>query len=411
MESSTGPPPVSTTTRTDKAAGVPIGTIHTVAGCGEDGLYGDGGKATEAKLSQPFGLTVSGGGNKRIFLADTVNCRIRVVDVSTGTIHSCVGTGLSGFEGDGGRAISCRLYWPYGVSTPPRAADVLYIADTRNQRIRRVDLREGTIRSIAGVSEDEGKDEGPAMQCLLRRPTGLVATADNALLYVSDSHNNKIRCLDIKNGRLRTLAGSGPSLTKKGSKASRAFSKSESGIAATFQYPTGVALNSTGSTLYVADQLNHQIKAVNTKTGEVSVVAGSGEGGLSGDGGPAHEAELQKPTGVAVSADDSRLYIADRRNFVVRMVTLKEKEEAFITTVAGTGSEGDAADGTAADKAGLDGPSDVCTDMGEGGSGEVVYIADCDNHTIRRLAWQAAAAASPAGGPARRTSVPTVQLF
>ena len=338
------------------------GTITTVAGPGEFGFLGDGGPATEALLAAPTGVATDGAGN--LYIADRNNNRIRKVD-STGTITTIAGSGeygfdRGGFSGDGGPATEAQLAVPWGVALD--GAGNLYIADSRNHRIRKVDSS-GTITTVAGTGEfGFGGDGGPAVQARLDFPTG-VATDGAGNLYIADTYNHRIRKVD-SSGTITTIAGS-----EVGGFGRDGVPATETRLAA----PTDVAVDGAGN-LYIANTGNHRIRKVDS-SGVITTIAGTGESGFSGDGGPAVEAQLAVPRGVAVDGAGN-LYIADHDNDRIRKVD----STGIITTIAGSGEWGFGGDDGPAVQARLDCPTGVATD----GVGNL-YIADYDNHRIRKV--------------------------
>ena len=330
------------------------GTITTIAGTGERRFGGDGGPAIQAQLDAPSGVVVDGAGN--LYIADRANHRIRKVD-STGTITTIAGTGERGFGGDGGPATQARLNYPYGVAVD--GAGNLYIADLANHRIRKVDST-GTITTFAGTGERGfGGDGGPASQAQLNFPTG-VAVDEAGNLYIADWSNARIRKVD-GTGTITTIAGTGElGFGGDGGPA----------IQARLSLPYSVAVDDAGN-LYIADQYNNRIRRVDS-TGTITTIAGTGERRFGGDGGPAIQAQLGDPTGVAVDGAGN-LYIADQYNNRIRRVD----STGTITTIAGTGERGFSGPATQAQ---LDDPTGVAVD----GAG-TLYIADASNHRIRLL--------------------------
>ena len=330
------------------------GTITTIAGTGERRFGGDGGPAIQAQLDAPSGVVVDGAGN--LYIADLANHRIRKVD-STGTITTIAGTGERGFGGDGGPATQARLNYPYGVAVD--GAGNLYIADLANHRIRKVDST-GTITTFAGTGERGfGGDGGPASQAQINFPTG-VAVDEAGNLYIADWSNARIRKVD-GTGTITTIAGTGElGFGGDGGPA----------IQARLSLPYSVAVDGAGN-LYIADQYNNRIRRVDS-TGTLTTIAGTGERRFGGDGGPAIQAQLGDPTGVAVDGAGN-LYIADQYNNRIRRVD----STGTITTIAGTGERGFSGPATQAQ---LDDPTGVAVD----GAGNL-YIADASNHRIRLL--------------------------
>ena len=290
------------------------GIITTVAGTGDGGYGGDGGLATSAMLNNPSEVAVDGSGN--LYISDTRNLRIRKVD-SMGTITTIAGTGTSGYSGDGGLATSAMLNNPSGVAVD--SSGNLYIADFQNLRIRKVNTS-GTITTVAGIGRSGySGDGGLATSAMLNNPSG-VAVDGSGNLYIADSGNLRIRKVDTM-GTITTVAGTGV----------RGYSGDGGlGTSAMLNDPSVVAVDGSGD-LYIADRLNHRIRKVDN-SGNIATVAGIGRSGHSGDGGPATAARLDYPSGVAVDGSGD-LYIADRFNHRIRKVD----NSGNIATVAGIG--------------------------------------------------------------------------
>ena len=341
--------------------------IDTVAGSGETGVLkggysGDDGPAVQAQLSSPFGVAVDGAGN--LYIGDSGNSRIRRVD-ATGTITTVAGTGEEGYSGDGGPAVQARLGTPQGVAVDGDGN--LYIAEFGNSRIRRVNGT-GTITTVAGTGEHGySGDGGSAVQAQLYRPRGVAVDGDGNL-YIADTVNNRIRRVDTA-GKITTVAGTGErGFTGDGGPA----------ISARLRSPHRVAVDGGGN-LYFVDADNNRLRRVDP-SGTITTVAGSGEPGFlgegySGDGGPAVQARLREPHGVAVDSDGN-LYIADSGNHAIRRVDAS----GIITTIAGIGVRGFSGDGGPAVQAQLYRPRGIVVD----GNGNL-YFADSNNQRIRRL--------------------------
>ncbi|HSP66276.1 MAG TPA: hypothetical protein VLN48_01035 [Bryobacteraceae bacterium] len=332
-------------------------TISTAAGTGAAGFAGDGGQATAAQLRFPAGLAFDASGN--IYIADSFNSRVRKVDTS-GNISTIAGTGDFGYFGDGNTAAKAGLNRPYSVAVDK--AGNIYIADAYNDAIRKVSTS-GTMSSFAGSSQRGlGGDGGAATGALLDTPTGLVLDAAGNL-YIADTGNNRIRKVGT-DGIISTFAGSG------------ATGYSGDGGPATsagLNAPQGIAVDNAGN-VYVSDTLNHRVRKI-TPDGTISTVAGNGNGTLKGDGGPATQASLYYPKGLAVDRSGN-LYIADWLNSRIRMVTT----DGIIWTVAGNGSFDYQGDGGPATSAALRFPWGLAVD---GASN--VYVADDENSVIRLL--------------------------
>ena len=342
---------------------IPV-TLIVIPESGEDSpsdttpsFAGDGGPAVDARLSRPTGVTVDAAGN--LYIADSGNHRIRRVDPS-GIITTIAGTGEEGFSGDSGPATEAQLRCPSRVATD--GSGNLYIADRCNARIRKVDPA-GIITTVAGTGErGDGGDGGPATEAQLRSPNG-VATDGSGNLYIADFGNFRIRRVD-SSGIITTIAGTGE----------QGFSgDGGQAIDAQLGNPIDVTVDAAGN-LYIADQSNRRIRRVDS-SGTISTVVGNGASGFSGDFGPATEARLRFPSSVAADAAGN-LYIADTFNYSIRRVD----SSGTISTVAGNRVPGFSGDSFPAIDAQLEDPIDVTVDAAGN-----LYIADQQNHRIRRV--------------------------
>ena len=455
------------------------GAILRVAGTGMSGFSGDGGPATEAQLNNPRGVWADGMGN--LYIADTNNNRIR--KVAAGFISTVAGNGTAGYAGDGGAATSTRINNPQGVSvdasgniyiadtgnnrirkvsagiistvvntsgnqtsTPPDftyplgdaaaataatlngprsvfvdAAGDIYIADTGNNRIRKVTTSTGIISTVAGISGNYSGpylplgDGGAATSAQLDSPRSVFV--DSALnIYIADRNNNEIRKVTASDGKINTIVNT-----------SRTAGYSGDGGVATAAHidsPNGVCVKSTGEViiadtnnsclrqvsvtntistlpmtagpglnapqgmatyydaaqkklfLYIADQGNNRIRQLDTATNAIVTVAGTGTAGYTGDGVAATSARINNPYGVSVDAVGN-IYIADTGNNRIRKFTVGGN----ISTVAGNGLTGlPLGDGGAATSARINGPQGVSVDAAGN-----IYIADTNNNRIRKF--------------------------
>ncbi len=334
----------------------PSGTISTVVGTGAFGSGGDGGPASLAQLASPSAVFVDTDGN--MYIAEGFTNRIRKVGTS-GVISTMAGNGILGFSGDGGPATSASFYGPSGMAVD--AGGSLYIVDSSNHRIRRVDSS-GTINTVAGSTHLAG-DGGPATSALLLYPAAVALDSAGNLL-IADTNNNRIRKV-TSSGTISTVAGSGTG-PGRGGDGSQATS-------AGLSFPRGIAVDSGGN-LYIADSSNRLIRRV-TPTGVISTFAGNGGFGSGGDGGLATAAQFSSPVGVAVDAAGN-VYIADSFGNKIRRV----RSSGVIDTFAGTGTRGFTGDGGPATAAQLSNSSAVAVD-----SASNVYIADTGNNRIRKV--------------------------
>jgi sugar lactone lactonase YvrE len=314
------------------------GIITTVAGDGTYGYSGDGGPATSAQLAFPQGVALDGAG--RLYIADDLNHVVR--KVFHGIITTVAGNGTDGYSGDGGPATSAQIGDPYGVAVD--AAGNLYIAGLGGQAVRKVSP-DGTISTVAGNGAmGYSGDGGPATSAKLAAPYGVVADAAGDL-YIADHLNNVIRKVS-PDGTITTAAGTGPhGYSGDGGPATNAL----------LNQPGGVAVDAAGN-FYVADLGHNAIRKV-WANGVITTVAGTGEPGDSGDGGPATSALLNQPQGVARDAAGN-LFIADNGNYRVRKVN----PNGVISTVAGNGTQGYSGDSGPATSAQLVGPRSVALD-------------------------------------------------
>lgn len=338
---------------------VPKFTISSIAGTGVAGFSGDGGAASAATLRFPGGLAFDSAGN--LYIADSFNNRIRKVG-SDGNISTFAGTGDFGNFGDTNIATKAAMNRPYGLVFD--SAGNLYIADAYNDEVRKVAASGGTMTTFAGKgTQGLGGDGGGATGALLNTPTAVILDAAGNL-YIADTNNNRIRKVGT-DGNITTFAGIGS-----------AGSSGDGGPAnsAAIDTPEGLAIDKAGN-IYVSDTGGHRIRKI-TPDGNITTVAGNGNGGFQGDGGPATQASLYYPKGIALDPTSGNLYIADWLNSRVRVVTPDGK----INTVAGSGQYNYSGDGGPATSATLKFPWALAVDA----TGKV-YVADDENSTIRLL--------------------------
>jgi streptogramin lyase len=282
------------------------GVISTVAGCGRKGYTGDGGPATRATLNEPYAVVVSDPGD--LYVVDRLNAAIRRVD-GEGVITTVAGTGKRGYSGDGGKGTDAQLDEPNDCCLDGNGG--LLIADVSDWRVRRLDLKTGTITTFAGTGRRRGRidrrdigDGGPAGKAVLVGARA-VCVDGRGNTYVCEREGNAVRKID-RRGVITTVAGTGARGAADGP-ADRA----------TFNGPKAIRCDAGGD-VFVVDTENHSVRKLDVKAARVTTAAG-GRQGKGGDGGDAREAGLDRPHGVVIDRDGT-LYIADSGNHRVRRV-------------------------------------------------------------------------------------------
>lgn len=392
--------------------------IETLAGSGEPGFAGDGGPSTRACLNEPKGLAIDSHGH--VFIADSENHVVRKIDRATGIITTVAGVvgdegvrpsiqretevgpsaaddpfadasqaatqkytqqaDLSGtvrylingaavqkrFGGDGGPAVQACLNFPTAVAVDQRGT--LFIADTMNHRVRRVDAATGVITTLAGTGQARySGDEGPANLAALNEPAAL-ALDGQGRLFIADQSNNRVRVVDLTTGLIATFAGTG-SATYDGD-----------GVPATsasLAGPSGVMVRD--GVLYIADTFNGRIRAVNLSSGLISTVAGDGGEYRYQSSAEPSSVSVSRPSGMALDPYGN-LFVTDSDSHLVRRW---DHEKKVIARVAGVGMASYGGDGGSALEASLSYPFGIVADLD--GS---LLVADTFNHRIRRLSME-----------------------
>ena len=339
-------------------------TISTYAGTGSCSFFGDGGSAISAKVNVPSGVALDGSGN--LYIADTNNYRIRQVIKSTGIIGTVAGSGTYGFSGDGAAATAAEITHVYEGVAVNNAGTKVTIADANNYRIRQFTVG-GNISTIAGTGAPGFfGDGGAAISAQFNLPEGVAVTSAGAV-YVADRSNDRIRQFTV-GGNISTVAGNG------GNK----FPTLETGVppqGVVFNNPTALIDDPSGN-VFVNDSSNYIVRKLVQSQDLVNIFAGNGTRGNTGNGGPATLAQLNLNYGVARDSSGN-IYIADTGNCVVREVNTSNPP--IISVFAGT-TCGYSGDGGPATSAQLNQPYDVYVD-----SANNVYIADTFNHIIRKV--------------------------
>jgi DNA-binding beta-propeller fold protein YncE len=275
------------------------GRLTVLAGSGQKGDAGDGGPARQASFNGPHSLVATPEGD--LYVTDTWNNRIRKIDDRTGVITTTAGTGRKGYSGDGGPATQAEFGGIYCVALSADGKR-LYAADLDNRRVRVIDLTTGVVTTVAGNGRKGVPEDGTlAREAPLVDPRA-VAVDDRGNVYVLERSGHALRVVGT-DGRIRTVAGTG-----------KAGFAGDGGPARAAQLngPKHLCIDREGNVL-IADTENHCVRKYLPRTGTIERVAGTGKKGAAGLGGPPEQAELSQPHGVTVRRDGT-LYIADSSN-------------------------------------------------------------------------------------------------
>jgi hypothetical protein len=349
---------------------IATGVVTTFAGSAV-AAGSDDGTGVAARFAYPQGVASDGAGN--LFVTDAANYTIRKIVIATGKVTTLAGTAGAAGSDDGSGA-TARFSFPQGVTSD--GAGNLYVTDSGNNTIRRIVIATGKVTTLAGSAPAAGSDDGTGAKARFTAPQGI--TNDGAgNLFVADSVNNTIRKVVIATGAVTTLTGS----------AGLTGGSDGTGAKALFNGPGDVASDGAGS-LIVADTNNHAIRAVVIASGAVTTLAGSASS-AGRDNGPATTARFQAPIGVA-SDGAGNLLVADSGNHAIRKIVLATQT---VSTLAGFAGKAGSDDGTGA-AALFDDPQGVASDGADN-----LFVADSDNHTIRRVVVATGVVTTLAGDP------------
>ena len=321
---------------------------------GSAGNLGDGAPADAALFSGPAGTAVGPAGE--VYFADFSNHVVR--KVLNGTVSVVAGWGAFGFAGDGGLARDAQLLRPFGVSAASDGR--VAIADYGNDRVRAINSA-GIINTVAGGGGATPVTGAEATASALIGPAGVAYALDGSL-YIAEFLGHRVLRLDGE-GKLTIIAGTG----QEGS-----GGDGGNGPEAQLKQPVAVLPDNRGG-CWIADYGNHRVRFVDS-VGKIRTVAGTGEAGSNGDGGPADRAQLNGPASLAL-LQDGTLLIADMGNNKVRGVA----PNGAIRTVAGSGKKGNGGDGGPALAADMDSPAGLALRNGE------TVVADYGNNRLRLL--------------------------
>ena len=336
-------------------------TISTIAGSGAQGFDGDGRSANQALMDNPFHVDLDRS-QRLLFIADCFNYRVRMVDLQTDVITTIAGIGEAGHSGDGSPATEAQLEEIYAVQLAENG-DV-YLLQRFSPAVRKIEAVAGIITTVAGNGAmGNGGDEGPATSAQMLEPNDCALDGRNGLL-IADIKDTRVRHLDLDTGIITAFAGTGEKVHS--GDGGRALDAGIFGARA-------VCVDEHGNA-FICEREGNTIRKVDPE-GIITLVAGTGEKGYSGDGGPATRATFDGPKAIRCDADGNVL-VVDTENHAIRKVNVSD---GTISTVAG-GHQGPDGDGGDATLAGLARPHGVVAD-----AHGAFYIADSENHRVRKV--------------------------
>jgi DNA-binding beta-propeller fold protein YncE len=325
-------------------------SVSTLIGTGSRGY-------SDREVNNPYGLVI--GPDRALYFCDLDNQRIRRLDLKTHQITAVAGNGQRAYGGDGGPATAAALNMPHEIQFD--AAGNIYIAERDNHVVRKVEAKTGMISTFAGTGMPGfSGDGGPAARAQLRQPHSIAVDPSGKLL-ICDIGNHRIRQVDLATGVIDTYGGTG---------AQQPTPDGAPVKTAPLNGPRTMSFDRDGN-IYLALREGNAIYRIASKAGTIHHLAGTGEQGYSGDGGPARLARLAGPKGLAYGS--GRLYVADTESHVVRSIDFAT---GVITTVLGTGSRGDGPEPDPL-RCALSRPHGVLVD------GDVLFVADSEAHRIR----------------------------
>jgi hypothetical protein len=335
------------------------GKIQTYVGTGAAGYAGDGGPAIEAVCTEPFMCDFDSAGN--LYYSESRNNIIRRVDKASGIITTVAGTGEAGNSGDGGPATQATMREPYSLQVDQNNGDI-YIVDRLSAVVRKVHGATGVITTVAGTGEQGySGDGGPGNQAMFREPNDCFLDGKGGLL-IADIQDQRIRKLELATGIITTVAGNGEKERSGDGKPA---------LEASFLGSRAVCMDSKGNT-YVAEREGNGVRKIDAN-GIMSTVAGTGELGYDGDGGPALTATWGSPKALRCDAQDN-VVVVDTENHAIRLI---HADTGIVTTIAG-GRLGGEGDGGPATQAAMDRPHGCGIDT-DGN----IFVADSNNHRVR----------------------------
>lgn len=335
--------------------------VRVIGGTGKSTFSGDQGPATEAGIGGPFGLTI--GPDGALYVCETLNHSVRRIDDRTGLITTVAGSGKRGYDGDGGPAVKALCNEPYEVKFD--SAGSMYFVEMQNHLVRKVDAGTKKISTVAGTGlPGFSGDGGKAKEARLRQPHSIAFDGAGSL-YIADIGNHRVRVVDLQTGIIETIAGTGE----------RGRTPDGADLAGTpLDGPRAVDFDTRGR-MYLALREGNAVFRIDLRTSKLLHLAGTGRKGYAGDGLVAQKAQLNGPKGIALGPGGD-IYLADTENHVIRVIRAGTGK---IETIVGDSAPGDGPDGPPL-RCRLNKPHGVCVDV-QGN----VFIGDSSNNRVRKL--------------------------
>ena len=338
--------------------------VDTIAGTGEAGYESEGEQgsiAVEAPINNPYGVVP--GPDEALYFCEVDTGRIRRLDLSNLRLSTIAGTGEPGYRSESRRPLETAFSAPHEIRWDVEGN--LFVVERDNHAVRRIAGRTGLVSTLAGNGgEGFSGDGGPAVLSQLRSPHSIAFDSRNNLL-ICDIGNHRLRRVSRQTGMISTLSGTGV----------RAATPDSAILSGTpLLGPRSIDCDRDGNAYLVLREGNAVFK-LDLNAERLQRIAGTGERGYTGDGGPGLDATFNGPKGIAYSSADNSLYIVDTENHTIRCLSLSS---GVISTVLGSGERGDGSDGDPL-SCSLNRPHGVCVYRG------VVYVTDSESHRIRAI--------------------------
>lgn len=284
-----------------------VGAVSTLAGSSAGNLDGAG---TASQLRNPAGMCVTQDGST-LYFCDAQNHSIRKVDLTTSIVTTVAGSGAAGFND--GLAATAQFNFPFDIAVSNNG-NILFVSDKENNRIRKINLTTNMVSTLAGNGTFGGVANAKGHLATFKLPEGLELNADNTYLYVADTDNHTIRRVDLVTDSMVTTAAGDGGATGGG------FENGAS-TTAKFKNPRGLCLSADGASLFIGDNNNHCIRKLNLGTNVVTTFAGVGGSASSGsDDGSSATAKFSNPSGIIMTFNGKHMYVADYSNLKIRAV-------------------------------------------------------------------------------------------